>query len=78
MVLRWVWGKGVLGVLLFSFAATPAARGDDPSSTREVQFRRHVINADSTFSACAAIDVNRDGKLDIVSGGFWYEASTLR
>jgi hypothetical protein len=22
----------------------------------------------------AAIDVNRDGKLDIVCGGFWYEA----
>ncbi|MBP88754.1 MAG: hypothetical protein CMJ64_18920 [Planctomycetaceae bacterium] len=37
-------------------------------------FRMHTINADSTYSACAAIDVNRDGKLDIVCGGFWYEA----
>ena len=37
-------------------------------------FKVHTINAESEFSACAAIDVNRDGKLDIVSGGFWYEA----
>ena len=40
----------------------------------ELAFRRHVINADSTYSACAVVDVNRDGKLDIVSGGWWYEA----
>jgi dienelactone hydrolase len=42
--------------------------------TAEVPFRRHVINADSEFSACAAIDVNGDGHLDIVSGGYWYGA----
>ncbi|MDG2382523.1 MAG: alpha/beta fold hydrolase [Pirellulaceae bacterium] len=43
-------------------------------SSAEIVFRRHLINADSRFSACAAIDVNRDGRLDIFSGGFWYEA----
>jgi hypothetical protein len=32
------------------------------------------INAKSEFPACAVIDVNKDGKLDIVSGGYWYEA----
>jgi dienelactone hydrolase len=32
------------------------------------------VNRESEFGACAAIDVNRDGRLDIVSGGFWYEA----
>lgn len=37
-------------------------------------FRVHPVNPDSTYSACAAFDVNRDGKLDIVCGGFWYEA----
>lgn len=37
-------------------------------------FRKHVINASARYSSCAAIDVNRDGKLDIVSGGFWYQA----
>ena len=42
--------------------------GDEP------EFRRHVINAESTYSACAVFDVNGDDKLDIISGGFWYSA----
>ena len=37
-------------------------------------FRLHTINADSRFEAAGVLDVNRDGKLDILSGGFWYEA----
>ena len=40
----------------------------------EPRFRQHLINPESEFSACAAIDVNRDGKLDIFCGGFWYQA----
>ena len=38
------------------------------------RFKLHVINADSRFEAAGILDVNRDGKLDILSGGFWYEA----
>ena len=34
----------------------------------------HNINAAAEYPACGVIDVNKDGKLDIVSGGFWYEA----
>jgi hypothetical protein len=37
-------------------------------------FKLHVINAESRFEAAAILDVNRDCKLDILSGGFWYEA----
>jgi hypothetical protein len=44
----------------------------------DVAFRRHVINADSEFMAAAVFDVNKDGKLDIVCGGFWYEAPTWK
>ncbi len=44
----------------------------------DLQFRLHAINAESTFEACSVMDVNRDGKLDIVSGGFWYEAPTWK
>ncbi|MCL4201054.1 MAG: alpha/beta fold hydrolase [Pirellulaceae bacterium] len=46
-------------------AAVPAA---------DIAFRRQAINPESEFSACAALDVNGDGRLDIVSGEFWYEA----
>lgn len=37
-------------------------------------WRLRVINADSRFEAAGILDVNKDGKLDILSGGFWYEA----
>ena len=37
-------------------------------------FRLHIINADSRFEAAGIADFNRDGKLDIFCGGFWYEA----
>ncbi|MCA9074335.1 MAG: alpha/beta fold hydrolase [Planctomycetaceae bacterium] len=40
----------------------------------DLNFHHHDINLDSTFPAAAAIDVNQDGRLDIVSGGWWYEA----
>lgn len=44
----------------------------------ELAFRRHVINADSEFMAAAVYDINKDGKLDIACGGFWYEAPTWK
>jgi dienelactone hydrolase len=58
----WVWGLELSG---------PAS---EPGTASRVVFRRQAVNRESEFGACAAIDVNRDGRLDIVSGGFWYEA----
>ena len=34
---------------------------------------RKVLIADERYESAAAFDVNNDGILDIVSGGFWYE-----
>ncbi|MCA9119787.1 MAG: VCBS repeat-containing protein [Planctomycetaceae bacterium] len=51
------------------FSAIARTTGAEPP-----RFRTHTVSATSEFAACAAIDVNDDGKLDIVSGGFWYEA----
>jgi dienelactone hydrolase len=48
--------------------------GSLAASGGEVAFRRHVIDLDSRFSSCAAIDVNGNGRLDIVAGAYWYEA----
>jgi dienelactone hydrolase len=47
-------------------------------SAQDIAFRRHVINPDSEFMAAAVFDVNKDGKLDIVCGGYWYEAPTWK
>lgn len=63
-MLRAKWVFGILGILMFSSVLS----ADEPL------FRRHVINADSTNCACAVLDVNGDGKLDIVAGNLWYQA----
>ncbi len=57
-----------------SFACLAHAAVAVAQTTATPAFRVHSIAADSTYPACAAIDVNEDGKLDIVSGGWWYEA----
>jgi dienelactone hydrolase len=65
----------------FSRAAALALAGSaglaavlSPLAAGEMVFRRHAIDPGSTYEACAAIDVNRDGRLDIFAGGWWYEA----
>ncbi len=42
----------------------------------EPHFQAHLINAESEFSAATAIDINQDGRLDIVCGAWWYESPT--
>lgn len=55
---------GIFGTLIVS----SVLNADQPL------FRHRVINADSTNCACAVLDVNADGQLDIVAGNFWYLA----
>ncbi|WP_254639038.1 VCBS repeat-containing protein [Cohnella sp. GbtcB17] len=37
-----------------------------------IQFNKRKLS-DETFEACSVFDVDGDGTLDIVSGGYWYE-----
>lgn len=44
-----------------------------PENDNGPKFKLHVINANATFSSCAVLDVDHDGTLDVVSGGYWYK-----
>src|SRR5204863_8186153 len=61
--------------LVFAFEVFFAA---SPLPAQQVAFVPHDINPQAEFPACGVIDVNHDGKLDIVSGGFWYEAPSWK
>ncbi len=65
----------ILVVCLLGWSALCAVKKATGKSVPQFpSFKMHVINADSKFEAAGVLDVNRDGKLDIFSGGFWYEA----
>ncbi len=52
--------------LLFAAENAPRVRSS------EIPFRKHTIDLGAN-ETCAVMDVNRDGRLDIVSGENWYE-----
>lgn len=58
-------GLSVCSVVL----AQPAGKKE-----KAVTFRMQTVDAQSKFEAATAVDIDRDGRLDIFSGGFWYQA----
>jgi hypothetical protein len=40
----------------------------------DIQWKQHTVNAQSEFEAAGVIDVDNDGRLDIVCGDSWYQA----
>jgi hypothetical protein len=56
----------------FFIAFAPAARAGEP------RWKLHAINGQSEFEAAGVFDVDNDGKLDVVSGSFWYQAPTWK
>lgn len=65
-------GLMIAAISCFCSTWASAQPRDDASPT----FRTHLLNAESEFGSAAAIDVNQDGKLDVVSGENWYEISS--
>lgn len=66
---------GVCTLAILLPVGAQEGRTEKPASQpSRVPFRKVVINANSDFEAASAADINRDGKLDIVSGDTWYEA----
>ena len=60
-------------VTLLSLLMLFAVQGSRPP---DIPFRMHAIDGGASETASVA-DVNRDGRLDIVSGEYWYEAPAL-
>ena len=64
-------------ILLLSLFTASTTRISPSRATRDVKFTRHFVAAES-FESVGIIDVNKDGKPDLVSGDFWYENADER
>ncbi|MEB2775101.1 VCBS repeat-containing protein [Algoriphagus sp. D3-2-R+10] len=63
-------GKGLIGLLAFSFFTNTALSQDKPES----DFKKTVISRDFLSEGVAVADINKDGQLDIIAGYYWFEA----
>lgn len=61
--------RGILAGLLFGVWGCTSTTTTSP----DVSFRMHTINANSAYEAVSVFDVDRDGTLDVFSGPYWYE-----
>jgi hypothetical protein len=53
-------------------ACVTSARADDP------KWKLHTLSGRSEFEAAGVLDVDNDGKLDVVSGASWYQAPSWK
>ncbi|QDU31554.1 FG-GAP repeat protein [Anatilimnocola aggregata] len=57
---------------LFAVVSAPFLSAAEPG------WKLHAIDAKAEYPACAAFDVNGDGKIDLINGGYWFEAPTWK
>ncbi len=60
--------RAILTTLAALFSCATCASADEP------KWKQHTINGQSEFEAAGVLDVDNDGKLNIVSGDTWYQA----
>ena len=61
--------------LLAGLLNVPASAADpDPKATTNISWKKTTISKKFTSEGVAIADVNKDGKMDILTGEIWYEA----
>lgn len=68
----------VLSLLLINSSICMGQTGQAVVANSQVEFVIHELNLESEFSAAGKLDVNADGRPDIVCGAYWYEAPSWR
>lgn len=62
----------VLGAVMVALSVSPkVSAADKPAKPAGLKFRVQQLHMDNN-EGCAVADINKDGKLDVSAGGFWY------
>lgn len=77
-VSRLLWCAAALSAAVGVAAATLAARVAQARDSSAIRFETRQLNEHFWGEGAAVADINRDARLDIVSGPFWYEGPSFR
>ena len=69
----WLAGMLVPVVLAVILTTLPASE-DKPAAAEDISWKKTVIDKAFRSEGVAIADVNKDGKMDILIGDYWYEA----
>ena len=61
-------------LVISAFLLGYSAVAQDATKSKRVRFKKNTITNEFISEGVAIADVNRDGKLDILAGAFWFEA----
>src|SRR5688500_15679010 len=62
-----------LSALSVALAATSALFAAGSKPARDVSFEKLTLSSEYWCDGINAADINRDGKMDVIAGPFWYE-----
>lgn len=59
---------------LAAAVAVPAASQDSASTAKKIAWKKTVLDTKFRAEGVTVADVNKDGKIDVLNGEYWYEA----
>ncbi len=63
-----------LGLGLPSGASTPATASEEKPTAPKITWKKTILDRKFRSEGVAVADVNKDGKIDVLNGEYWYEA----